>query len=90
MPQLYDEAASAGNRYEGGELTLNDVTAPRMDGAEAAMSFGVRQEAVSLLGPDATVVDQGYPVQENVISGITLIFSDADQSWLVDGFNLGA
>jgi hypothetical protein len=90
IARVYDEAATAGNRYQGGELTLNDVTAPRMDGSKAVMSFGVRQEAVSLIGSDGTVVDPGYAAEANIVSGIGLVFSDQHKTWLVEGFNLGA
>ena len=35
----YDDAAAAGQRYEGGELTLNDVSRHRIEGDEASISF---------------------------------------------------
>jgi hypothetical protein len=90
IARIYDETAAANNRYQGGELTLNDVTEPRVDQDKAVMSFGARQEAVSLVDQSGGVVDAGYPAEPNVISGITLIYSETDKSWLVESFDLGA
>lgn len=85
----YDEAKAAGRRYEGGELSLNDVIEPEVGGGGASIIFGVRQEAVRLVEADGTAVDSGLPVKPNLGSGVTLTWSDAGQSWLVESMTLG-
>ncbi|TFV87430.1 DUF6318 family protein [Blastococcus sp. CT_GayMR16] len=85
----YDEAVASSQRYEGGELTLNDVTEPQLSGDEASITFGVRQEAVRLVDAAGNPVDDGLPVQTNLGSGITLLWSEDDQSWLVSSVTLG-
>jgi hypothetical protein len=85
----FDEAAAAGHRYEGGELTLNDVTEPVLNEGEASITFGVRQEAVGLMDAHGNPVVEGLPAQPNLGSGITLLWSDKDQSWLVKSVTLG-
>ncbi len=85
----YDDVAAAGHRYEGGELTLNDVPPPVLDGAGALINFGVRRESVRVLDGSGAVVDAGLPMAPNVISGTNLIWSEVDQSWLVENFNIG-
>jgi hypothetical protein len=85
----YDEAAASGQRYEGGELTLNDVTDAQLTGAEASITFGIRQEAVRLVDAAGNPVDDGLPVKPNLGSGVTLTWSESDQSWLVASMTLG-
>ena len=85
----FDEVAEANQRYEGGEITLNDVTAPQMDGERASISFGARQEAVRLVDQAGNVVNPGLDVLPNQGSGITLVWSVADESWLVEALNIG-
>ncbi|MCF6745858.1 hypothetical protein E9529_16560 [Blastococcus sp. KM273128] len=85
----YDDAASAGNRYMGGELSLNDVTAPLIDSNEAMIAFGIRREAVSLVNASGAVLQSRAEPAPNLSSGITLVWSAADRSWLVKGFTLG-
>jgi hypothetical protein len=85
----FDDAAAAGHRYEGGELTLNDVTEPQLRSDEASINFGVRQEAVRLLDAEGKPVVEGLPLQPNLGSGITLVWSGQEQSWLVKSLTLG-
>jgi hypothetical protein len=85
----YDEVQAAGQHYDGGELTLNDVTEPQMSGEESSINFGIRQEAVVLVDAADKPVDSGMPMQPNLGSGITLTWSDEDESWLVVSMTLG-
>ena len=62
---------------------------PVVNGDEAEIVFGARQEAVSIVNAAGDVVDPGYPAESNLGSGLGLIWSDAKHSWLVVGFNLG-
>jgi hypothetical protein len=89
VARIYDEAAQAGYRYVGGELSLNDSTPPRLEGGEASMNFAVRQEAVQRVDGTGTPVDEGVPMAPNVYSGITLVYSDSDQTWLIKAFDFG-
>jgi hypothetical protein len=70
-------------------LTLNDVTEPQLSGDEASINFGIRQDAVRLVDAAGNPVDAGLAVQPNLSSGITLVWSDEDQSWLVASVTLG-
>jgi hypothetical protein len=85
----YDDAAAAGNRYVGGELTLNDVPPPVISGDEALISFGVRRESVSLVDSSGTAVEARPDPAPNLGSGIDLVWSSADASWLVTGLSIG-
>ncbi len=85
----YDDVAAAGHRYEGGDLTLNDVPPPVLDGDGALINFGVRRESVRVVDGSGAVVDPGLPMAPNVISGTNLTWSEGDQSWLVENFNIG-
>lgn len=85
----YDEAADLGQQYQGGELTLNDVTEPQIEGDEASINFAVRREAVALVDADGKPVVEGQDVAPNLGSGIALLWSTSTQSWVVEGFNIG-
>ena len=85
----YDDAALAGYRYVGGELSINDSTPARLEADKATMNFAVRQEAVQRVDSAGASVDAGQPEAPNVYSGIALIYSDADGAWLVEAFDLG-
>ncbi|MGY1780297.1 hypothetical protein [Geodermatophilus sp. SYSU D01036] len=85
----YDETASAGEKYVGGEVSLNDVPPAVLNGERAEVAFGARIEAVSIVDSSGAVVDPGVPLQPNLGSGIRLLWSGATRSWLVTEFNLG-
>jgi hypothetical protein len=55
----FDEVAATGQRYEGGEITLNEVTPPDLDVDRATINFGARQEAVQIIDADGNVVPPG-------------------------------
>lgn len=85
----YDDAAAAGDRYDGGELSLNDATAPEFDADEAMIAFGARREPVALIGRSGAVLESRREAAPNLSSGITLVWSEPDRSWLVKSFTLG-
>ena len=84
----FDDAAAADQRYEGGEITLNDVTTPQFDGESASISFGARQEPVRLMDAAGNTVDE-LDLKPNLGSGIELVWSYSDQTWLATGLNIG-
>jgi hypothetical protein len=85
----YDDAAAAGNKYVGGELTLNDLATPLLESDQAVISFGVRREPVSLVDSNGGALEAKPDPATDLSSGITLVWSDRDESWTVTGFNLG-
>lgn len=85
----YDEVAGTDRRYEGGELSLNDVTEPQFSNDEMSINFGIRQEAVKIVDASGAPVDSGMPMQPNAGSGVTLVWSEPDKSWLVFSMTLG-
>jgi Family of unknown function (DUF6318) len=89
IAENYDEVAAAGRRYDGGQLRLNDVTEPQLKDNQASINFGLRQEAVVLVDGGGTPVDAGMPMRSNLSSGVTLVWSELDESWLVKSMTLG-
>src|SRR3954451_24959222 len=65
IARVYDKAAASGNKYVGGELTLNDVSPASVRGDRSALVFGVRREPVSLLDARGTVIDAQSDVAPN-------------------------
>jgi hypothetical protein len=86
----FDDAAASGSRYEGGELSLNDVTEPQLSDDAASITFGTRVEPVTVRDSTGTPVPDGQgDLNPNAGSGISLIWSDELQSWLVNGMTIG-
>jgi hypothetical protein len=89
IAQNYDEAAAAGNRYEGGIISIDDMAEPTFDGDEVVISFLARQEAVRRLDSTGTPVDAGQESATGLSSGIAMTWSSQQQTWLMTGFDLG-
>jgi hypothetical protein len=90
IARVFDDAAAAGQHYDGGEVRLNDVTEPQLSGDEAKINFGARVEAVALREADGSPVAEGQAgLLTNAGSGIALMWSESDQTWRVDAINIG-
>jgi hypothetical protein len=89
IAQNYDEAAAAGNRYEGGEVSINAVAKPSFDGDEVLVSFTARREPASIVDGAGAVVAAQPDVASSLSSGIGLVWVAPDRTWLVTGFDLG-
>jgi hypothetical protein len=89
IAQNYDDAAAAGHRYEGGEVTINSVAEPSFDGDEVLVSFTARREPVSIVDGNGALVDAQPDVAPNLSSGISLVWAAPDRIWVVTGFDLG-
>ena len=89
IAQNYEEAAAAGNRYEGGEVAVNAVAEPTFEGDKVVISFLARREPVSIVDGSGTVVDAQPEVAPELSSGIALVWSEGNQTWIVTGFDLG-
>ena len=86
----FDDAAAAGWRYEGGELSLNDVTEPQFNGDEVSINFGARVEPVTVRDSAGAPVPDGVgDLNPNAGSGVTLLWSEPEQGWLVAGMTIG-
>lgn len=84
----FDDAAIAGQRYEGGAITLNDVSPAYLNGDKASLVFGARQEPVRLVDASGGTLEE-LALQPNLGSGMDLVWSDGDRTWLVTGLNIG-
>jgi hypothetical protein len=85
----YDEAAVAGSRYIGGEVSVNDVPTPRLEGDTVRIAFGARREPVSLVDKAGTEIEGRPDAAPNLGSGLNLEWSATTQSWVVTAFQLG-
>ncbi len=89
IAQNYDEAAAAGIQYDGGAITIDDMAQPTLVGDEVTISFLASQSAVRRLDASGVPVDSGQPAATKLSSGITMRWSGEDQTWLIQGFDLG-
>ncbi|MGY1714241.1 hypothetical protein ACI78R_07275 [Geodermatophilus sp. SYSU D01106] len=89
IANAYDETASAGQRYAGGEVAVGAVAEPLLEGDGALVSFAADIAAVSKTDATGGVVEVGPPAEDDLGSGIDLVWAPDLDSWLVLGFNLG-
>ena len=90
IARAFDDAAAAGWTYNGGEVAINDVVAPMIEGKTASLVFNARVEAVSVIDSAGSPVPEGQnDVIANAGSGMTLQWSDPRQSWLAAGLTIG-
>jgi hypothetical protein len=89
IAQVFDEAAAAGDKYIGGEISLNDVPPPVFRGDSAQLTFGARRAPVSLVDSTGTEIEGRPDAAPNLGSGLNLKWSESTQSWVVTAFQLG-
>jgi hypothetical protein len=90
IAKAFDDAAAAREVYEGGQLSLNDVAEPQMNGDSASINFGTRVEPVVVRDSTGAPVPDGVgDLNPNAGSGVTLKWSTALRGWLVIGMTIG-
>ncbi|MFD2093974.1 DUF6318 family protein [Blastococcus deserti] len=90
IARAFDDAAAAGWTYQGGEVSLNDVTEPQLNGDTASLVFGARVEVLSIRDSAGTPIPDGQEdLSPNAGSGMTLRWSSEHHSWLVAGLTIG-
>ncbi|MGY1804995.1 DUF6318 family protein [Blastococcus sp. SYSU D00922] len=90
IARAFDDAAAAGWTYDGGEVSLNDVTAPQLNGDTASLVFGARVEALTIRDSTGAPIPNGEEaVSPNAGSGMTLAWSPEQKSWLAAGLTIG-
>jgi len=88
IARIYDEAHAAGRRYEGGRLSIVEVGAPVMEVDAANVPFIASEAAVHLVDASGIAVES-LDAAPRLSSGVTLLWSDANHSWLVASMTLG-
>jgi hypothetical protein len=89
IARVFDEAAVAGHRYVGGDVTIKDVPAPIMGNGTASFSFSVSAEEERLVDRAGVDVTSPAPADSLLASGINLAWSEAQKSWTVIGYGIG-
>jgi hypothetical protein len=88
IARVYDDAAAAGRHFQGGDLAVDVLATPVIEGEDALISFRARQEALALVDSAGTALES-LPADTNLSSGVGLVWVEDDSSWLVTGFNVG-
>ena len=84
-----DEAASAGNRYVGGAVSVVALAEPAISGPELQLNFSARREPVSLVDSSGVVLEARPDAAPELSSGLYLKWSSVLEAWLVTAFQLG-
>ena len=90
IARAFDDAAAAGHTYFGGQLTVNDIAEPQVEGDIASLGFTTRVEAVSVRDKSGVPVPNGQAdLMPNAGSGMTLKWSEHDRAWFAAGLTVG-
>ncbi len=89
IARVFDDAATAGNRYIDGEVKIKDLPTPVMGDGTASISFSVSAEEERLVDGAGMDVVTPAPAEPLLFSGLELIWSETQGAWLVTAFGLG-
>lgn len=84
-----DEAAAAGNDYEGGTITVREVGEPLLRNNTAELSLRIDQAAFTVLDSSGAPTEGGSSAFADVLGGVTLTWNTAQQSWAMTGMTFG-
>ncbi|MCV2488295.1 hypothetical protein OF117_02885 [Geodermatophilus sp. YIM 151500] len=90
IAQRFDDAAAAGYKLEGGQLSITSDLGTKASPNEAEIAFIARAEAAAAYGMTGTpIAGLQYPAQEALSSGLGVVWSPTDESWLVSKLTIG-
>ncbi|MGY1826969.1 DUF6318 family protein [Blastococcus sp. SYSU DS0541] len=84
-----EEAASAGQDYEGGELTIIEVGAPVMKDGAADFPIIVDQAEFVVLDRSGTPAHGGSAAYSGITGGVAVVWDSTRQSWLMRDLTFG-
>ncbi|MQA35471.1 DUF6318 family protein [Modestobacter roseus] len=81
----YDEDAAAGYSYRGGELTVEGMSRPAVNGSTAEFSLSLTQAAVDILDANnAPVPGRGQAAAERLNTGARMTWSSQQEYWVMN------
>jgi hypothetical protein len=90
IAQQLDEAAAAGHRLDGGELSMVGEPGITFQGDTAHFNFFARIEAGATYDSSGVLVPETqFEAEDRLSSGFELVWSEDDRSWLVSGAFFG-
>jgi hypothetical protein len=84
-----ENAAAAGQRYEGGEMTIVEVGRPLMKETIAEMPLRVNQAQFVVRASDGTAIEGGSEAYSNILGGAALRWNASQDSWLMTDLTFG-
>ncbi|RBY77756.1 hypothetical protein DQ238_13900 [Geodermatophilus sp. TF02-6] len=89
IAQATEEAAAAGNDFEGGDMIITDLGQPLMRGSTAEMTVGIDQEQFVVLDATGQPTEGGSPAYFDVYGGAALTWDANRQTWLMTQLTFG-
>ncbi|WP_091380760.1 DUF6318 family protein [Geodermatophilus sp. DSM 45219] len=80
-----EEAAAAGEDYEGGEITITDIGDPLIKPGTAEMALRIDQAELIVLDSTGSPTEGGSPAYSNVLGGVSLAWQVDRLSWSMTG-----
>ena len=88
IARAFDKTAAAGEHYEGGRVTVNDVPPPRSVDNHIEISFSARAEVEKRVDRTGKVLEEA-PFDANVGSAMHLSWADDRKCWIVEALSIG-
>jgi hypothetical protein len=86
--QVYDKAAEAGRRFDGGTVGIESIGDPVIENSEAVINFFAHQDPIALVDGAGTVIES-LPEGSHLGSGMRLLWVPDTKCWVITGFTLG-
>ncbi|TFV59850.1 hypothetical protein E4P41_11045 [Geodermatophilus sp. DF01-2] len=84
-----EEDARAGYDYEGGEITITEISQPLMKGATAEMAIRMDQARFRVVDASGSPVDGGSEPYSALLGGAALVWSPDRSTWLITSLTFG-
>jgi hypothetical protein len=84
-----EEAAAAGQDYDGGEMTVLQSGEPLLAGSTARMALRVDQAEFEVLDASGIPVEGGSPAYSSIPGGVALTWDDHLKTWLMTQLTFG-
>jgi len=84
-----EEAAAAGQDYEGGEMTVLQSGQPLIEGDTAQLALRVDQADFRVLDSSGSPTEGGSPAYSNVSGGVALRWDSQLKTWLMTQLTFG-
>jgi len=86
-----EQAARAGEDYEGGQITITDVTPPLIVSGEAEMAVRIDQAALSVLDASGRpIADRGSRAYPGLPGSAAAVWDPDRRTWLMTALTFGA
>jgi hypothetical protein len=85
LADRYDQDAAAGYVVEGGQITIEDLSSPAVNGEVAELAVALSQSSVTVLDAiGQTVEGRGEAARQGISVGAAMTWSQSQRGWIMN------